>query len=360
MKVLASTLIGLLAVVMSLDAAGGSECGPFGDAPAAVNHGLYASFVSSHNPICFGGIVLGPWIDADGNQRDACLYEPAAASKEDPLPLVIFLHGSIATADSIRLTGLFRLIDKADLGGKKPGFILLAPEGRYTTHFYPGIDSNGLGWDNWYRQLSPSGDVTVAGTVYHENQDAAAIDHFVSENLASGKVDRHRIYVMGWSNGAAMAMLYALNRPWIAAAAVYSAPDPLGAFDDLCTQTPVAAPPHAVAELQVFNPQVPLMHVRNDCDIGGICPSGSRFATRLRALSNSALDIILDPSGRQVTACDDTCGTDEMANGKVGSIASLRGAAHHLRWPAAWNDKMLSFLREHPLHTAATILPPRP
>lgn len=350
MKPLASILIVLMAVVMSIDAARGSDCGPFGDAPAEVNHGLYASFVAAHNPICFGGVVLGPLTDADGNQRNACLYEPASASKDNPLPLVIFLHGSIATADSIRLTGLFGLIDKADLGGKKPGFILLAPEGRYTAHFYPGIDSSGLGWDNWYRQLNPAGDVTVAGVAYHENQDAAAIDHFVQENIASGKVDRNRIYVMGWSNGAAMAMLYALNRPWIAAAAVYSAPDPFGAFDDQCPQTPVASAPHTVAELQVLSPRVPLMHVRNDCDIGGICPNGSRFATRLRALGDSVDDIILDPSGQQVTACDSTCGTDEMANGKPSPLASMRGAMHHLHWPAARNDKMLSFLKEHPLH----------
>ncbi len=349
MKGWAGALIGLMAVAASVIAASDSKCTPFGDPPAEVNHGYYASFVSSHNPICWGGKVVGPWTDTDGTPRYACLYEPASASKLEPLPLVIFLHGSIATADSIRLTGLFKLIDKADVGGKTPGFIVLAPEGRYTTHYYPGIDSNGLGWDNWYRQLNPSGDVTIAGTVYHENQDAAAIDHFVSEYLADGKVDRRRIYMMGWSNGAAMAILYALNRPWIAAAAVYSAPDPFGAFIDTCPQTPVAATPGGIGQLQVFNPHVPVMHVRNDCDIGGICPNGSKLARELRALGDSVEDIILDPAGQQVSSCDDTCGIDEMANGKVSSLASIRGASHHLHWPASWNDKMLTFLKTHPL-----------
>ena len=67
-------------------------------------------------------------------------------------------------------------------------------------------------------------------------------------------------------------------------------------------------------------------------------------------------DVIVDPSDKQVTTCDDSCGTDEMGDGKVGSIGSLRGAAHHIRWPADWNDKMLTFLREHPLPGA----PPHP
>lgn len=360
MKALAITLLGLLALAASVDAAPAAPCGPFGDAPAEVNHGLYASFVSSHNPVCFGGKVLGPWADANGDQRYACLYEPASAGKEEPLPLVIFLHGSIATADSVRLTGLVRLMDHADLGGKKPGFILLAPQGRYTTHYYPGLDSNGLGWDNWYRQLNPAGDVTAGGIVYHENQDAAAIDHFVDEVRGSGKVDRNRIYVTGWSNGAAMAMLYALDRPWIAAAAVYSAPDPLDAFNDLCPQIPVAANPASVGQSQVLSPHLPLMHVRNDCDIGGICPNGTRFATRMHALGNVVDDVIVDSSGNQVTSCDNRCGTDETALGQVSSLGGLRGAARHLRWPTDWNDRMLAFLKEHPLHSAPMKLSPSP
>jgi len=238
------------------------------------------------------------------------------------------------TADSVRLTGLVGLIDKGDLGGKSPGFILLAPEGRYSSHFYPGFDSNALGWDNWYRQLRPAGDVTIAGTVYHENVDAAAIDHFVQELLSTRNVNRRRIYSMGWSNGAAMALLYALNRPWIAAAAVYSAPDPFAALFDVCTQIPVTVTPAGDGQAQIFNPHVPLMHVRNSCDIGGICPNGSRFATRMRALGNILDDVILDPSGRRVTSCDDTCGTDEMADGRIGRGASLRGLVNHMRWPS--------------------------
>ncbi|MGH7778943.1 MAG: PHB depolymerase family esterase [Candidatus Binataceae bacterium] len=353
MIAIANTLIVLAAIIMSAGSASAAPCGPFGDPPAEVNHGAFASFLTRHVPVCKGGKVLGPWKDADGDERYSCLYEPASASKENPLPLVVFLHGSVATADSVSFTGLSDLIDKSDLGGQRPGFILLAPEGRYTSHFYPGFDSNAFGWDNWYRQLSPSGAVIVDGIAYPENADAGTIDHFVSAMDVTGEIDSQRIYLMGWSNGAAMALLYAMNRPWVASAAVYSAPDPFGAFLDVCTQVPVAGAPAGNGQVRVFNPRVPLMHLRNSCDIAGICPNGSKLAAELRAMGGNIDDIIVDPSGNKVTSCDESCGTDKMGNGKLSAGATLRGVWHHMRWPSAWNENMLAFLKQHPLGAAA-------
>ncbi len=187
-----------------------------------------------------------------------------------------------------------------------------------------------MGWDNWYRQLSPSGDVTVGGTTYKENVDAATIDHFIQDETATGEVDPVRIYLTGWSNGAAMALLYALNRQSIAAAAVYSAPDPFGAFDDPCPQAPVTRAPTSNAQVQIFNPRIPLMHVRNGCDIGGICPNGNNFARQMRAIGVSLDDVILDPEGKPVTSCDDTCGTSPRAAGDVGAGGTFRGILHHM------------------------------
>jgi len=179
-----------------------------------------------------------------------------------------------------------------------------------------------------------------------------AADHFISDEIATGNVDTRRVFVMGWSNGAAMGLLYALNRPSIAAAAVYSAPDPFGAFNDPCSQTPVNHAPASNAELQLFNPHAALMHVRNSCDIGGICPNGNLFASQARAVGANVDDVILDPDGNKVSACDDTCGTDPMAKGVVGASGSARGLAHHIRWPAAYNSAMLDFLKQHPLASA--------
>ncbi|MHB8381443.1 MAG: alpha/beta hydrolase family protein [Candidatus Binataceae bacterium] len=348
MKAIASAWVVLTAIVISARIAG-AACGPFGDPPATVDHGWFASFLARHSPVCNGGKVLGPWKDDSGEERYACLYKPFFAGKNNPLPLLVFLHGSVATADSVKLTGLVDLIGKTDLGGQKPGFILLAPQGRYTSHFYPGADATAFGWDNWYRQLSPQGDVTVAGADYPENADAAAIDHFVSELSAEGIVNSDRIYLTGWSNGAAMAILYAMNRPWVAAAAVYSAPDPFGAFSDSCPQEPEADGTTGNSQLHVFNPLVPLMHVRNACDIGGICPNGEMLAAQVRKMGGSIDDVILDASGARVTSCDDSCGTNKMGNDRVENFGALRGFIHHVSWPKGWNENMLAFLKQHPL-----------
>ena len=348
-KIAALLALTVASLAWSTGSIAADQCTPFGNPPAQISHGLLATSISKHNPVCFGGQVLGPWKDSNGSDRYACIYEPEQHSRDNPLPLVVFLHGSIATADSIKLTGLAGEIGKADLGGKKPGFILLAPEGRYTAHYYPGVDSNGMGWDNWYRQLTPSGDVTVAGANYKGNVDAAAIDHFIQDEIATGEVDPTRVYLTGWSNGAAMALLYALNRQSIAAAAVYSAPDPFGAFTDPCPQTPVPRAPTSNAEVRIFNPRVPLMHVRNNCDIGGICPNGNNFAVQMRSIAISLDDVILDPADKPITACDDTCGTSPMAAGEVGASGTWRGVLHHVRWPSASNARMFEFMKQHPL-----------
>ena len=343
-----------VALCASLIAAGYADaaehqCTPFGNPPARSNQRFIPRSIAAHNPICFGGQVRGPWKDSEGNDRYACIYEPEARSRDNPLPLVVFLHGSLATADSIKLTGLTSTLATEDLGGKQHGFIVLAPEGRYTPHYYPRPDSNALGWDNWYRQLSPAGDVTVGGITYRENVDAAAIDHFIQQELATGEVDPARIYMTGWSNGAAMAILYALNRQSIAAAAVYSAPDPFGALTDPCPQMPTASPPTSKAQIQVFNPHVPVMHVRNACDIDGICPNGNALDAQMSTLGIKVDDVIIDSDGKQVPACDNSCGTNPNGGGDIATSRAALGFAHHIRWPTVVNPRIFDFMRNHPL-----------
>jgi len=307
-------------------------------------------------PGCGGGELLGPWKDGDGTDRYACLYEPASMKPGRRLALLVYLHPSLFGTWTIAHTDLLALRDTFALGGDRagPGFIVLAPQGRDIAHHYPWPDDKGLGWDNWYRQLSPAGEVKIGATVYPENVDAATIDHFITEVAHSGKVDTRRIYVTGWSNGAAMGLLYALNRPNVAAVAVYSGPDPFGALDDPCHQRPVAGAPPNNAEVLIHNPRVPAMHVHNECDVAGICANGEKLAAELRAVGVNIEDVIVDSSGKRVDACASWCGTDP--NGGLSLLHNpwgwLLGFHRHGRWPSEWTPKMLEFLRDHPLQPA--------
>jgi predicted esterase len=319
------------------------SCTPFGDPPETL--------ISSTPPHCRGGTLLGPWSDPDGTPRWACLWLPRAPSSR-PRPLLVYLHPSLATADGARThTNLLSFIDRADLSGDPslPGFVLLAPQGRNTTHHYPPPDAKGTGWDHWYRQLSPTGDVTVNGTLYRENVDAAALDHFIAEQIAGGGVDSRRVYLMGWSNGTSLAYEYALNRPGIAAVATYSGADPYQRMNDPCPQIPVTGAPAHDSEVRVYSPLVPTYQVHNACDGGGSCPNVLRLESRLRAFGALAEDTRIDARQRAVTQCVASCGIDP--DGSSTLLATTVGLRNHVRWPDAWTDDMLRFLAQHPLPT---------
>ena len=321
-------------------------CTPFGDAPRAI--------VSDPTPLtCLRGAPMDGWTDADGTPRRACLYEPPGASADRPLPLIIYLHPSLFTADTLAAaTNVLDFQTTADLTGDpdRPGFIVVAPEGRATEHFYPTPDDRGTGWDNWYRQLEKRGrDVVVDDVTYPQNVDAATIDHYVDAVIATGHVDRRRIYVTGWSNGAAMAVLYAANRKRIAAAAVYTAPDPFEAFDDPCPQLPVARRARSVAEIRVSNKRVPTYHVHNACDIAGICPNGELLRAQLAPLRTPFTDVVIDGAQSQVSGCDPGCGTNP--DGDMNPLDNPRGytegSQNHTRWPTDWTADMLAFFAQH-------------
>jgi predicted esterase len=322
------------------------SCTPFGNPPAILQTGWFARLLTRQLPLCRRGELLGPWVDSDGTQRYACRYAPASTT--GPLPMVVFLHPSLMTADSAKfLTNLTSFTDSADLGASRPGFILLAPEGRVTTHYYPAPDDAGLGWDDWYRQLDPAGDVKVGTTVYRENADAAAIDHFIAEEISAGRADPKRVYLSGWSNGGSMAMLYALNRPGIAAAGVYSAPSPYGAFSDPCPQVP-SIKVTSDKESRIFNPHLAVLHIQNDCDLSGLCVNGAALKDQLVKVGVEFDDVILDYARRQVASCDLRCGNNPFGDTTTWR-GNLVGFYNHSRWPSSWTPALLDFFRRHPL-----------
>ena len=342
---------------------------PFGNSPRPV---VNTSLPGQDNtkPSCTGGTLLGPRADADGNPRWACLYAPIPLPSH-PLPLVVYIHPSLYTADTLGVTNLPEMVSSANVSDdpSQPGFLLLAPEGRSTTHFYAVPDDQGTGWDNWYRQLDPSGHtVTVNGVDYPENVDAATIDDFVRYTEDNFAVNQDRVYLTGWSNGSAMAYLYGLSRPNIAAIAVFSAPDPLHAFNDPCPQIAVHhKDPQSVADngkVKIFNRGLPTMHVHNDCDIAGLCPNGERMGRNLSKQGIFVQDTIINSAMLPANGCLATCGTDENADASplstsahpltgdssvVESAAGVTlGTLNHTRWPQGWTIPMLDFFRTHP------------
>jgi poly(3-hydroxybutyrate) depolymerase len=320
-------------------AAAATACGPFGNPPQTL--------IANEVPNCIGGTRLGPWNDSDGTPRYACLYEPASASTTNKLPMLVWLHPSLVTADSITSTNILLFQNNFSLSAGTTGFVVLTPEGRDTTHFYPAPDNEGPGWDNWYRQFSP-GTVKVGGVSYPENVDAATIDHFIGVVQATGTVLLNKTFVSGWSNGSAMSYIYALNRHNVNAISVYSAPDPFQAFNDPCPQTPVEDHPTTAAEIEVPNPKIKAYQVHNSCDIAGLCPNSEMIISQVATIgANPDDDVIINDLKLQVGSCDPLCGTDP--DGSSSNVPGVTvGSLNHIEWPLTWTEPMLSFLATHP------------
>ncbi len=271
--------------------------------------------------------------DANGTLRSACLVSPPGTTLASPRPLLVWLHPSLFPIDSVLLTELPALLYSADLTGDatRPGYSLLLVSGRDTEHYYPFPDDTGLGWDNWYRNLDRTSPAL--------NVDVATIDHFIAEVKSRQIVDPKRVYLSGWSNGSAMAELYGLNTPGIAAAAVYSSPNP---FDDSTDPCPQAA---------FGNNKLALLHIGNHCDIIGICNSSAALLDDLetRGLAAPVERIRVNALLQEVQGCATEPSCLEPENpANVLQLTDI-GTANHLRWPLGYTNRMLAFLKAHPL-----------
>lgn len=319
-----------LAMLLSLSGpamARGEVCIPdSGNPPRPVTKADLSSMHSSISGQCRsnGGEVL-TLVDPSGAPRLGCLHVPANTSATSKRPLLTFLGGATYPGypESVK-SNMLALSRSADLSADaaRPGFILLAIEGRDTEHYYPAPTDKGLGWDNWYRNLNRN-DPAI-------NVDVATIDGFIAAIEGRGIVDPKRKYMMGWSNGASMALLYGMNTTGIAATAVYSPSEPFSDIQDPCAQTPFATN------------RRPLMTLHNSCDLFGFCQTGGAgFSAKVRAVLPGVelSSVIINGLQRQVPSCEARC---------AGST-NRQGALAHSRWPQQWNTAFLSFLRSRPL-----------
>lgn len=117
-------------------------------------------------------------LDVGGTDRTYRLYTPPDSQDAGPVPLLLALHGSGNTADS--LVDASELDEAADAGG----FIVAYPQ------------AVGISWHAGFCCTSGRGDPAA---------DIRFLDHLVSDVVASRRIDETRIYVVGFSAGGMMA-----------------------------------------------------------------------------------------------------------------------------------------------------------
>jgi hypothetical protein len=135
-----------------------------------------------------------------------------------------------------------------------------------------------------------------------------------------------------------------LNRPTVAAAAPYAAPDPFGALNDLCPQRPVIAAPTANSQVQIFNPALQANHIRNNCAFAGLCPNAALLENQLLSIGVGVTDTIIDSSQSPAIGCVSTCGANPN-----GDASNSKGLKNDNQWPSNWTPAILDFFRVHPL-----------
>jgi len=285
------------------------------------------------------------WVDPGGTRRYWCQHVPPGTGPTSRQPVLVFLHGTGGTAQSI-----YDVTSLRDKAASTP-FILVSAQGR-NLHVPTEGRTDSSKWDEFHRDLSsPSG-----------NPDIAFLDHIIDS--LGDEADPRRIYVSGWSNGGFMAQLYAIARHEtatpggnrVAAAAVFSAADP---FEEIASGAGCKLDPYPRSS-------VPLMVVSRSCDVvacdeaqadelrdqGIGVPPGRVVGPWIRdARDRVGADVewrlvsgLFEVAGRVVTSCSSTC-------------PALRATTNHIRWPDGVADDsgrdhepaMLEFLADHPL-----------
>lgn len=297
-------------------------------------------------------------VDPSGVRRYACLFEPAEAAPSSLRPLLIWLHsGGAGGADdlydatSIRSKAIDYPLSN-DPFGLRRGFFVLAVQGRNLK--FPTESSDGAQHDFYHRDLSR----------LSSNPDIDHLDRWIDELVDTSKVDRNRIYLMGWGNGGFFAQMYAITRHQtpthggnrIAAAAVYSAGDPFNNTDE--TQRPSC-------QLDPYpTSRVPIMLIGRACDtvacdeaqfaqlvelepslsVPGYIASIWEDDLFLKVRNTDVERLLIGDKGVMSIRCDVDCDVE-------------RAVTNHLRWPDGVADRgsmdyepiMLDFLRDHPL-----------
>jgi poly(3-hydroxybutyrate) depolymerase len=290
------------------------------------------------------------WTGAAGNPRAACIHIPSTATASAKVPLVIFLHGSHGSADDLyNYTSLRNKAQSFVLETGRTGFAVASMQGR-NLHWL-GSNPAGSHHDNLFRDLgAPS-----------TNPDVADLDHLIDTLVAGGTINPARVYVMGWSNGAFFAQLYAIARytvatpggNHVAAVVAFAGADPFADATGNDTSCRLATYPRST---------VPVLLIHRACD--ALVPCSESQAIKHGVVSGYAIE----PWIAQLEASagvDDPNVIDMIFDGQGGLVANCTAAAlctqaigtlNHLRWPDGVADgsgldrepALLTFLKNHP------------
>jgi polyhydroxybutyrate depolymerase len=150
------------------------------------------------------GLVTGPRtyagsvdIVANGSRRSYLVHVPAGYTHENPMPLVVVIHGAFDTAEGIeRISGFSRLSDRE-------GFVVLYPNGI-------GI----LGFLQHWNAGHCCGKAAEDGV-----DDVGFVAAAIEDVCTRLKIDRKRVFMTGFSNGGMLTYRFAAERGEILAAA---------------------------------------------------------------------------------------------------------------------------------------------
>lgn len=194
-----------------------------------------------------GTVRTGIHHSPDGS-RPYRLYVPSA-SCEGPRPLVVMLHGgtqdAAAFADATRMEAV----------AEEHGFLVVHPE--------QVTSANPMRYWNWF-----SDHARTTG-------EPAIIAGLIHELLRTEDADPARVYVAGFSAGAAMAAVLASTHPDIIAAVGIHSGLPAGAAHDVVSAMaamrspgPVRALPHPVPAITFHGDADPTVNIANSRSLG--------------------------------------------------------------------------------------------
>ena len=221
----------------------------------------------------------------NGNHtRDYLVYVPPDVGA-DPVPMIVYLHGCSQDADDVAVGTRFNA--EAD----RRGMIVVYPEQNTTSNQSQG---NGLGCWNWFR---PDHQFRGQG----EPSTIAGITQLVAQTQ---NVDPRRIYILGASAGADMAVIMGATYPDLYAAIGALAGCPYLSCTDEGGDL-------AYAAMGQYARPVPVLVMQGTADTTNPYPAGTALVQQWLGTNDFADDGLANSSVSRLPAATDTFSSEE-------------------------------------------------